>query len=373
MDEDRGQRALTLMQGFCETTGVTGAGEPQRYLWTDAHAVCNLLSLAQWSRDDRHLEVAVALVEQVHRVLGRHRADDARSGWISGLGEAEGAQHPTAGGLRIGKALPERDADAPYDERREWDRDGQYFHYLTRWMHALNQVASATGEARYHDWAVELAAVAHRRFRSRDGRLHWKMSIDLSRPQVAASGQHDVLDGLVTALTLARSDHHHHAATLAPVIDELATRCEGTSWASADPLGIGGLLFDAARLSQLPPRTLRPTIPALIRQLLGDARQGLDGWLATGPLNQPAEVRLAFREFGLSIGLQALPLLYADGPDTATVLALDRLHGYRHLVERIESFWSDPLSQRFASWTDHRHINSVMLASSLLPDGLLRL
>lgn len=372
MDEDRGQRALALMQGFCETTGVTGPGEPQRYLWTDAHAVCNLLSLARWSRDDQHLEVAVALVEQVHRVLGRHRADDARSGWLSGLGEREGAQHPTAGGLRIGKALPERRPDEPYDERREWDRDGQYYHYLTRWMHALRQLALASGEARYQAWAVELAAVAYRRFRARDGRLYWKMSIDLRRPQVAASGQHDVLDGLVTALTLSQPGDQH-AAELAPVIDDLATGCEGAGWASADPLGIGGLLFDAARLGQLTPRTLRPTIPVLIRQLLGDARQGLDGWLATAPLHQPAEARLAFRELGLSIGLQALPLLYADGRDAATVTALDRLHGYRHLVERIECFWSDPLSQRFASWTDHRHFNSVMLASSLLPDGLLRL
>jgi len=31
-----------------------------------------------------------------------------------------------------GKALNERGADEPVDEHLEWNRDGQYFHYLTR-------------------------------------------------------------------------------------------------------------------------------------------------------------------------------------------------------------------------------------------------
>jgi hypothetical protein len=132
----------------------------------------------------------------VHHVLGRHRADDAlRRGWLSGLGEAEGELHPTRGGLRIGKRLPERPPDAPFDERLEWDRDGQYFHYLTRWMHALDQVARWTREARFNTWARELAEVAHRSFTygppGRSGRrMVWKMSIDLAaaRPSM---GQHD--------------------------------------------------------------------------------------------------------------------------------------------------------------------------------------
>ncbi len=45
------------------------------------------------------------------------RPDDSRRGWISGLGEAEGERHPTLGGLRIGKELPERRAGEPFDER----------------------------------------------------------------------------------------------------------------------------------------------------------------------------------------------------------------------------------------------------------------
>jgi hypothetical protein len=47
--------------------------------------------------------------------------------WISGLGDDEGTAHPTLGGLRIAKKLRERLPEEPYDDRLEWDRDGQYF------------------------------------------------------------------------------------------------------------------------------------------------------------------------------------------------------------------------------------------------------
>lgn len=44
----------------------------------------------------------------------------------------EGKRHPTMGGLRIGKTLAERGPSEVFDENREWDRDGQYYHYLTK-------------------------------------------------------------------------------------------------------------------------------------------------------------------------------------------------------------------------------------------------
>lgn len=118
------------------------AERDRRYLWTDAFAVCNFLGLGQ-------TEQALTLIDRVHHMLGRHRSDDTRRGWISGLPDAEGEAHPTIGGLRIGKPLPE-DADD------EWERDGQYFHYLTKWMHALDQAARATGNTQLRTWAREL-------------------------------------------------------------------------------------------------------------------------------------------------------------------------------------------------------------------------
>jgi hypothetical protein len=189
-----------IMLNFAGRTGLLSSESPPvRYLWTDAFAVCNFLGLYVEHADEEALQLARRLVDQTHHVLGRHRPDDPRHGWISGLSEEQGEAHPTRGGLRIGKPLPER---APGDPAQDWDCDGQYFHYLTRWMHALDRMARVTGEATYHRWAAELASTVHERFSHVDGpgsrRLFWKMSIDLSRPQVTSMGLHDPLDGFLT-------------------------------------------------------------------------------------------------------------------------------------------------------------------------------
>ena len=60
--------------------------------------------------------------------------------------------------------MNERRPDEPPNERLEWDRDGQYYHYLTKWMHALNRVGRVTGDPTYTRWAMELAKTAHARF-----------------------------------------------------------------------------------------------------------------------------------------------------------------------------------------------------------------
>ena len=163
MDEARINTASHLMREFAASSGLTGGRAPRRYLWTDAHAVCNFLTLARETGDSDFRRLAIALADQVHQVLGRHRGDDDRTGWISGLNETAGQQHPTIGGLRIGKPFPERRLDEAYDERSEWEQDGQYYHYLTKWMHALLQLARATGERRYLIWAAELAPLPDQR------------------------------------------------------------------------------------------------------------------------------------------------------------------------------------------------------------------
>jgi hypothetical protein len=45
--------------------------------------------------------------------------------------------------------------------------------------------------------------------------------------------------------------------------------------------------------------------------------------------------------------------------------------GYADLRVRIERTWLAPASRRTDSWGDHRDINAVMLATSLLPDSYL--
>ena len=251
----RTEQAIELMTRFAERTGLTADRAQQRYLWTDAFAVCNFLGLAHVTGEARFTELALQLVRRVHHVLGRHRANDRRTGWISGLTDEQGEAHPTRGGLRIGKPLPERRPDEPVDERLEWDRDGQYFHYLTKWMHALDQVTRATGQTMFNRWASELAHAAHRAFTyvPRHGagkRMYWKLSIDLSRPLVGSMGQHDPLDGLVTYSQL-EATAAGAGPRLGDAIADFAAMVDPRGLATQDPLGLGGLLGDAYRLVQL--------------------------------------------------------------------------------------------------------------------------
>jgi hypothetical protein len=242
----RTEEAIGLMMQFAARTGLVGDRPQRRYLWTDAFAVCNFLGFAQAARDARYTELTHELVHRVHHVLGRHRDDDRRTGWISGLAGDLGELHPTCGGLRIGKPLPERRPDQPVDDRLEWDRDGQYFHYLTKWIHALDQLTRATGQAVFSEWARELAHTAHRAFtyRPRDGSglpMVWKLSIDLSRPLVESMGQHDPLGGLIACLQL-EATAGTQGPYLGAAIADFAAMIDPRRLATRDPLGLGGLL-----------------------------------------------------------------------------------------------------------------------------------
>lgn len=372
--------AQSLMEEFADATGVSGKAKPRRYLWTDAFAVCNFLGLARQTGDDRYLRFARELVDQVHHVLGRHRDDDLRQGWISGLSEEEGERHPTRGGLRIGKPLNERGPDQPSDSQLEWHQDGQYFHYLTKWMHALVRMGQETGEPHFQYWAAELAATAHKAFSYRalsEGpkRLVWKMSIDLSRPLVSSMGQHDPLDGLIACLELRTAPGFDQAdgPDLTPAVADMTQMCAQARWATNDLLGIGGLLDAATRLTEL---IFERGIARhdLLHQLLVEAERSVQ-WLDwTVLLRRPAEHRLAFRELGLAIGIHGLPRIsrLVEG-NQALVTVSARLKQYQSLAEDIEAFWSDPTHRLSKTWIDHGDINAVMLATSLAAEGYLEL
>jgi hypothetical protein len=386
MQDSNTIEAAALMAAFAERTGLTSARPAQRYLWTDAFAVCNLLGLADATGEMRYRDLALRLVDQVHHTLGRHRSDDPRRGWISGLDEAGGETHPTRGGLRIGKRLPERTAEQPYDERLEWDRDGQYFHYLTKWMHALDQVARTTGQAHFSLWARELAASAQRAFTFQPdrgtARMHWKMSIDLSRSLVASMGQHDPLDGYVTCLQLRATAARLAGAAGGPALDEAVSRfaamSQGGDWATDDPLGIGGLLVDAYRVEQLRRQGALPD-EQLAEKLLAAALAGLHRYATSAQWRLPAQYRLAFRELGLAIGLHAVERMHqaagrrqpASARDTEASALLHALLRHVGIGKEIESYWRDPGHRRSPTWSEHRDINEVMLATSLAPEGYL--
>jgi len=310
--------AIGLMSEFARRTGLSPAAEnPERYLWTDAFAVCNFLELFQRTGDQQYRRCATELIDQVHWVLGHYRDDDLRRGWISGLEDERGRHQPTLGGLRIGKPLRERGADEAVDERLEWDRDGQYFHYLTKWVHALCQAHFVTDDQDCVRWAGELAETAFRAFvhRSRFGAVsgvYWKMSTNLSRPLVPAMGLHDALDRFITfrevQYAIAKIPTQPEGNGLDQASEALFALCQDGDWTTDDPLGVGGLLFDACRLCQLiREEQLREL--GLLEAVIKGCRNGLMLLLDRGYLNWPIPHRLAFRELGLAIGLRALPVI----------------------------------------------------------------
>ena len=382
--------ARTLMMDFARGTGLSPAGSnPRRYLWTDAFAVCNFLGFFERDGAKRFLDLALSLVNQVHRTLGRNRPDDPRRGWISGLGEGEGARHPTAGGLRIGKPLPERRHGEPADERLEWEQDGQYYHYLTKWMHALERAGRVAGDPDLLRWAIELAKTAHAGFTyapraSGPKRLYWKVSIDLSYPLVASMGQHDPLDGFVTYHELQAAARTFPGTSFPGLEDEIGDmrailRSTMGNLATDDPLGIGGLLVDARRMTELATGG-GFDFGEVVEAVLGSALAGLESWARGFSPAEPALYRLAFRELGLSIGLAALADLRkgllqkpgragaAAGGSPGTIEALVK---YLPLRGSIEKFWTNGRNRESAAWLEHGDINTVMLATSLDPDGFL--
>ena len=383
--DPRVEEAIALMEEFAQRTGLTSPHPPRRYLWTDAFAVCNYLGLARRTGDERYGELALRLVDQVHHTLGRHRDDDPRSGWISSLPEDDGEQHPTRGGLRIGKPLPERTPGDPFDERLEWDRDGQYFHYLTRWMHALDQASRWTGRPLFNAWARELAAGSFDAFSyvtgaDRPRRMVWKMSIDLTRPLVPSMGQHDPLDGYVTVLELRATAAALAETATGPALEEearaFAAMVEGGGLATSDPLGMGGLLVDAFRVAQLMHQGAL-TDEHLLGRLLADALAGLRRYAQSGELRASHRYRLAFRELGLAVGLDAVRRMQQADAQRRPALGsqvraqLDALMRYVPLGEDIEAFWRSPVHRSADTWSEHRDINEVMLATRLAPEGFL--
>ncbi len=349
--------------------------------------MCNFLGDYARINDENSLNLAICLVNQVHNTLGRHRDDDMRSGWISGLDEEQGPLHPTIGGLRTGKPLKERSRDEIMDDYLEWDSDGQYYHYLKKWIFALNRVSSVTGDQKYTLWAIELAGTAHAAFSyvppsGGKKRMYWKMSIDLSYPLVFSMGMHDPPDGLITyneLQTMIRENQDTYTGPgLYQEFSDIGGICRGIIPATDDPLGIGGLMSDAFRLTRLVRKNNRQYEELLIN-VLNFALAGLYAFVKSGALHFPAGNRIPFREIGLSIGFKAIEAIHELlGEDSALFSGKTRIKHqiesftkYAPLACEIENYWMTERNRNAATWVQHREINMVMPATSLDPGGLL--
>ncbi|EFC36978.1 predicted protein [Naegleria gruberi] len=284
-----------------------------RYLWTDAFAVCNFLSLHVESGQDSYLEQAKALIEEVHQVLGKDRS----------------LQH--------------------YLDFYHFVFLPTSIHaYLTKWMFALNRTSLITRDVKYNEWAIEMAQSMHNKFinhsSSRGLRMFWKISIDGSRPVVRSEGNLDPYDGYVTYRLLQlvnqqlKEGKNVDGSVLNREIEEMKGMVMGKylMYQSSDPLDLGETLwltswFPDEDWANHMRKVAISNIEEIFESTIKSTRR-----------------RLGFRDFGVSIGLQTIPENEQDGET-------------RRIVENIHSLWKDHLFER-----DH-DITPVMYCSSLLP------
>jgi len=294
-----------------------------RYLWTDAFGVCNFVTLYYETGENRYLDQADCLIQNVHDTLGKDRQGKSR------LGNATNEQ-PLKGGLRIGKEDPEGTPDG----------DGQYFHYLTKWMFALNRMSLARSSQKYNEWAIQLAEAVHSKFVHAKGqnhlRMYWKMSIDLSKPHVHSEGNLDPYDGLVTYKLLRETSLNKDI--LAQEIEDMTKMVNSKYlfYRSDDPLDLGEALWLAHFFPE----------EEWSKALTARSIDALDYLWKSGAFLLPDRYRLAFREFGTTIGVQINPKAGSKWVERA----LD-----------INKYWSKNLYSR------DKDITPVMYCSSLIP------
>lgn len=363
-DKTKVARAEQWMNDFAARTGLQDKqGDPgRRYLWTDAFAVPCFFGLSRVLKKEVYERQALRLIDLVHDHLGKFHSQDNRQGWISGLSIEAGKLSPTAAGLRIGKKFPERKQDQSYNSRLEWERDGQYFHYLSRWMYTLLLAYKETEDKKYLSQARDLF-LATEKFIYGSGSglaMYWKMDTELSRPLVPSMGAHDPLEGMLLGLSLKKAILEEDKEVEA-LIKKFEIMCRGKSWATTDPLGIGGLLLNAIRADKLETSGINLPRSVEAKKLFEESVESLTG-LPKFQERDPNR-RLAFRECGLSLGLRV-----TEGSKNAIfdTSSFEVLQSYFYLASDIEEFWLDSRHRQSATWKDHLDINAVSLAASLI-------
>jgi len=226
-----------------------------RYLWTDAFGVVLLVSLYRKLGQAGWLDRAEELAADVERVLGQPR------------------------GLRIGQAP---------------DRDGQYYHYLAMWLFALGRLGEHKPE--YRQRAIRIAKDIHSAFVIPGVGVIWKMQEDLSGPYPGYGlGALDAFDGYVAYRLL-------DEAALAAEIDEmrdLMARQFRTLDIDQD-LGLGMMLWLAHFFPEEPWAQVQAA-----RALDALDRLWVDPPGYFGRSRHQRHVRIAFANYGVSLGLQA--------------------------------------------------------------------
>ncbi len=271
-----------------------------RYLWTDAFGVVLYVSLFNATGEQHWLGAAKGLVSEVDQVLGRPR------------------------GYRIGEAP---------------DRDGQYFHYLAMWLFALARLAEH--DASFREKGIRIAKEIHPRFVIPGRGVVWKMEEDLSEPYPGYGlGAMDAFDGYVSYRLLGETELAHEIAEMREIMDR-----QYRSLHIDQDLGLGMMLW----LAHFFPEEDWAIVQ---RGLAVEALERLwiesPGYFARATYAR--SVRIAFANYGVSIGLQSQHLW----PDRVKSLN-DYFEAYRS---------GDQYDREAITW--------VMACCSHLPGAFLR-
>ncbi|RGP60428.1 l-ascorbic acid binding [Fusarium longipes] len=319
----------THVQSWTPPDDPGAGGHKGRYLWTDAFGVVNFITLYGQTTDDKYLSLAKRLVQTVHEILGRTRDGSSR---LPGATDKE----PLKGGLRIGK----EDAEGS-------DGDGQYHHYLTLWMFALNRLSLATQDSSLNDLAIQLAKAIHPNFCFESPnrlKLVWKLSTDMQKVLVPNEGHLDAVTGFViyrmlqeTAVKQGEKDQQLKKEI--SDYEKLMKRAPLSPSSDALDLGMGlwiSHFYHGEEWSQ-----------SYIHKALGTASSLLDE--KTSHNNGNPSKRLAFREFGACLGVHCVE------PD----------EDLKRKVDNLVKFWEDFIHQHDDGGLDP--ISQVMYAAAIIP------
>ncbi|BCR97917.1 uncharacterized protein AKAW2_31236S [Aspergillus luchuensis] len=338
------------------TPPPSSGGHLGRYLWTDAIGVLNFLTLHRIHPNppskNHYLTLASQLITSVHNTLGRTR--DPPHTPLPGASPS----HPLAGGLRIGKP-----------SATGHDCDGQYHHYLTLWMFALNRMSVASGEGKWNKLAVELGRAIHPHFfiRGVDGRrldrMVWKLDTVLRRVLVGSEGNLDPVDGFVVFRVVRAYELAYGGAGDGGVLEEeiedyrRVMRRKGRQRVSDDLLDLGMGLWTA--------HLVEGEEEEWAGELLGRGVERVyDLFEIKRYLQRDPRYRLAFREFGAAMGIKCVAEQLAE-KDTAVDLKV--------YADQIVDFWAPYMAgEEEDDIEDLRPITQVMYAAALIPGAFCR-
>ncbi|GFN10474.1 hypothetical protein AtubIFM56815_001299 [Aspergillus tubingensis] len=336
------------------TPPPSSGGHLGRYLWTDAIGVLNFLTLHRIHpnppSENHYLTLASRLITSVHNTLGRAR--DPPHTPLPGASPS----HPLAGGLRIGKP-----------SAAGHDCDGQYHHYLTLWMFALNRMSVASGEGKWNKLAVELGRAIHPHFfiKGVDGRrldrMVWKLDTELRRVLVGSEGNLDPVDGFVV-FRVVRAYELACGGDKGVLEEEIedyrrVMRRKGRQRVSDDLLDLGMGLWTA--------HLVEGEEEEWAGELLGRGVERVyDLFEIKHYLQRDPRYRLAFREFGAAMGIKCVAEQLAE-KDTAVDLKV--------YADQIVDFWAPYMAgEEEDDIEDLRPITQVMYAAALIPGAFCR-